>query len=156
MTTISVCLVGKDGILKEGVKSLLVKTGFYIAGDYDEITDMPKDGPGGAPARLIACIDEGAGDLPEKIRALKTLYAGSRVVVISSRTEMPVIMSAFAAGVDGYILKDTPGEEILKAFERVRDGAPYLSHELASEVAFMAARGRTTSRTSISTCRATS
>jgi two-component system invasion response regulator UvrY len=39
-------------------------------------------------------------------------------------------------------LKDTPGEEIVKAFERVRDGTPYLSHELASEVAFMEARGR--------------
>lgn len=36
-----------------------------------------------------------------------------------------------------------PGEEIVKAFEKVRDGAPYLSHELASEVAFMEARGRT-------------
>ncbi|MFO7476798.1 MAG: LuxR C-terminal-related transcriptional regulator [Methyloceanibacter sp.] len=39
-------------------------------------------------------------------------------------------------------MKDTPGEEIVKAFERVRDGTPYLSHELTSEVAFMEARGR--------------
>ena len=32
----------------------------------------------------------------------------------------------------------------MKAFEKVRDGAPYLSHELASAVAFMQARGKTT------------
>src|SRR5512134_2357890 len=37
-----------------------------------------------------------------------------------------------------------PSEEIMKAFEKLRDGAPYLSHELASAVAFMEARGKTT------------
>jgi DNA-binding CsgD family transcriptional regulator len=54
-----------------------------------------------------------------------------------------IVSRALKIGANGYILKDTPGEEIVKAFERVRDGTPYLSHELASEVAFMEARGRT-------------
>ena len=38
-------------------------------------------------------------------------------------------------------LKDTSSDELVKAFQRVRDGRPYLSHDLASEVAFMEARG---------------
>lgn len=32
---------------------------------------------------------------------------------------------------------------VLKAFQKVREGRPYLSHDLASEVAFMEARGTT-------------
>jgi two-component system invasion response regulator UvrY len=32
---------------------------------------------------------------------------------------------------------------VLKAFQRVRENRPYLSHDLASEVAFMEARGTT-------------
>jgi len=53
------------------------------------------------------------------------------------------VSRALKIGANGYILKDTSGEEIVKAFEHIRDGIPYLSHELASEVAFMEARGRT-------------
>ncbi len=41
------------------------------------------------------------------------------------------------------MLKDTSPEEVLKGFQRVGDGRPYLSHDLASEVAFMEARGTT-------------
>ena len=39
--------------------------------------------------------------------------------------------------------KDTSSDEVLKAFQRVRENRPYLSHDLASEVAFMEARGTT-------------
>jgi DNA-binding NarL/FixJ family response regulator len=33
------------------------------------------------------------------------------------------------------VLKDTSSDELMKAFEQVRGGTPYLSHELAIEVA---------------------
>ena len=56
----------------------------------------------------------------------------------------PVIVSrALEVGATGYVLKDTSSEEVLKAFQKVREGRPYLSHDLASEVAFMEARGTT-------------
>jgi len=41
------------------------------------------------------------------------------------------------------VLKDTSSDEVLKAFHRVRENRPYLSHDLASEVAFIEARGTT-------------
>ena len=45
----------------------------------------------------------------------------------------------------GYVLKDT-SSEVLKAFQKEREGRPYPSHDLASEVAFMEARGPMTVR----------
>ncbi len=42
-----------------------------------------------------------------------------------------------------YITSITPPEEVQKAFQKVRENRPYLSHDLASEVAFMEARGTT-------------
>lgn len=41
------------------------------------------------------------------------------------------------------MLKDTSSDEVLKAFHRVRENRPYLSHDLASEVAFIEARETT-------------
>ena len=53
------------------------------------------------------------------------------------------ISSLSHLGATGYVLKDTSSDEVLKAFQRVRENRPYLSHDLASEVAFMEARGTT-------------
>ena len=41
------------------------------------------------------------------------------------------------------MLKNTSSDEVLKAFQKVREGRPYISQDVASEVAFMEARGTT-------------
>jgi len=51
-----------------------------------------------------------------------------------------IIRRALEAGATGYLLKDAPSEEFLKAFNTVRSGRPYLSHEVASEIAFSETR----------------
>jgi DNA-binding NarL/FixJ family response regulator len=56
----------------------------------------------------------------------------------------PVIVSrALEVGATGYVLNDTSSDQVLKAFQKVCDGRPYLGRDLASEVAFMEARGTT-------------
>ena len=54
-----------------------------------------------------------------------------------------IVRRALEVGATGYLLKDTSSDEVLKAFEKVREGRSYLSHDLAIEVAFMEARGTT-------------
>jgi DNA-binding NarL/FixJ family response regulator len=46
---------------------------------------------------------------------------------------------ALEAGANGYVLKDAAPDELIKAFEKVRAGAPYLSNDMAVEVAWPAA-----------------
>ena len=74
------------------------------------------------------------------------------ILVFSMHNDPFIVSRALKIGANGYILKDTPSEEIIKAFEKVRDGTPYLSHELASEVAFMESRGRPPIRCAPSPC----
>ena len=65
------------------------------------------------------------------------------VLVFTMHSDPAIVRRALDVGATGYLLKDTPSEEVLKAFETVREGRPYLSHDLATEVAFMEARGTT-------------
>jgi DNA-binding NarL/FixJ family response regulator len=44
---------------------------------------------------------------------------------------------ALEAGANGYVLKDAPPDELIKAFETVRSGAPYLSGDMAMQVAMV-------------------
>jgi len=78
------------------------------------------------------------------IRRLRLHDTRTPILVFSMHNDPFIVSRALKIGANGYILKDTSGEEIVKAFEHIRNGIPYLSHELASEVAFMEARGRTT------------
>src|ERR1700730_9536190 len=47
------------------------------------------------------------------------------------------------AGATGYVLKDTSSDELMKAFDQVRSGAPYLSNDLAMQVALVRTGVRT-------------
>jgi DNA-binding NarL/FixJ family response regulator len=50
----------------------------------------------------------------------------------------PIIVArALEAGATGYVLKDTSSEELRKAFEQVRAGIPYLSNDIAMQVALV-------------------
>jgi len=44
---------------------------------------------------------------------------------------------ALEAGATGYLLKDRSSDELMKAFEQVRSGKPYLSEDLAMRVALL-------------------
>jgi DNA-binding NarL/FixJ family response regulator len=46
-----------------------------------------------------------------------------------------IVARALDAGATGYVLKDTSSDEFLKAFSQVRSGAPYLSGDIAMQVA---------------------
>ena len=54
-----------------------------------------------------------------------------------------IVRRALEAGATGYVLKDAAPEEFLKAFQTVRQGRPYLSHDVASEIAFNETRNVT-------------
>jgi two-component system invasion response regulator UvrY len=75
------------------------------------------------------------------IRRLRIHDESTPVLVLSMHSDRMIVSRALEVGANGYLLKDTSSEEFAKAFRRVRDGQPYLNHELASEIAFREARG---------------
>ena len=70
-------------------------------------------------------------DLPELrgvtgLRRLRTDYPSLRVVVVGESRERDIVLDALCAGVHGYILKDTPPEEMVRAFEMIIAGHVYV------------------------------
>jgi DNA-binding NarL/FixJ family response regulator len=75
------------------------------------------------------------------IRRLRTDNSRTPILVLSMYGDPVIVRRAMEAGATGYLLKDSPPENLLEAFETVRRGAPYLSHELAIQVALIGTRG---------------
>ena len=59
----------------------------------------------------------------------------TRILVFSMHSDPIIVVRALEAGATGYVLKDTSSEGFLEAFEEVRAGKPYLSKDLAMQVA---------------------
>ena len=77
------------------------------------------------------------------IRRLRLHDQRTPILVFTMHSDPVIVSRALEVGATGYVLKDTSSDEVVKAFQKVRENRPYLSHDLASEVAFMEARGTT-------------
>ncbi len=68
----------------------------------------------------------------------------TRMMVFRMHADPAVGARALAAGAVGYVLKDAPAGDLVRAYEQVRAGRPYLDGTLATEVALLQADPRRT------------
>ena len=59
----------------------------------------------------------------------------TRILVFSMHSDPAIVARTLEAGALGYVNKDTSSEELVRAFEQVMAGTPYLSGDLAMQVA---------------------
>jgi DNA-binding NarL/FixJ family response regulator len=89
----------------------------------------------------LAIQDGGLGGL-QLIRRIRTRDPRVRILVFSMHSDPILVARALEAGACGYVLKDTSSDDFLKAFRTVVAGGPYLSYELALQVALVRTEGR--------------
>jgi len=75
------------------------------------------------------------------IRRMRSHDQRSRILVFSMHSDPIIAARALEAGATGYVLKDS--DELMKAFDQVRTGTPYLSNDLAMQVALVRTGVRT-------------
>jgi two-component system, NarL family, invasion response regulator UvrY len=71
------------------------------------------------------------------IRRMHSHDPRTRILVFSMHSDPTIAARSLEAGATGYVLKDTSSYELMKAFEQVRAGTPYLSNDLAMQVALL-------------------
>jgi len=84
----------------------------------------------------LAIQGSGLGGLP-LIRRISAHNPRTRILVFSMHSDPIIVTRALEAGATGYVLKDSSSEDLLKAFNSVQAGSPYLSHDLALQVALV-------------------
>ena len=82
----------------------------------------------------LALQGSGLAGLP-LIQRIKAHDARTRILVLSMHSDPTIVKRALQAGATGYVIKDTAPEELVEALEKVRAGKPYLSSDLAVQVA---------------------
>ena len=72
----------------------------------------------------------------EATRRIRQVSAGTRVLVVTTFARPGYLRSALDAGASGFIVKDTPAEELAEAVRRVRSGLRVLDPVLAADSLF--------------------
>ena len=77
----------------------------------------------------------------ELLKELKQTRSKLPVLILSMHSEEQYARRAFQAGAAGYITKDSPGEELVKAVHKVMEGGRYVNSATAERLALDLEKG---------------
>ena len=129
------CLIVDDHpVVRQGIRSLLEKEL-----DDIEITDAPTAQAAvdrdGALSPDVAVVDpRGAGGEVDEIVGLLRKRLRCAIVVFTSNGGARLLAEALKAGVKGYVRKDSPPEDLIRAIRAARDGNFYVDPALSSTI----------------------
>ena len=136
MSVLRVMLVDDHPIVRAGMRSL-----FPAGGDVDVVGEAATGEEAITLARhlhpdVVLCdLRLGAGiDGVETTRQLRALNAPPAVVILTTFDRDAEILGSVEAGAAGYLLKDTPAEQITAAIRDAAAGRVVLSPELTARM----------------------
>lgn len=135
-------IVDDHGVLRDGVKRVFEKQpGTPTFGEASTVHEA---------LRLVreqdwdvVLLDISLGDRSglEVLKELKQIRPQLPVLILSMHSEGQFARRAFKAGAAGYVTKDSPRAELVKAINKVAEGGRYVSHALAEELVIDLERG---------------
>jgi DNA-binding NarL/FixJ family response regulator len=129
------CLIVDDHpVVRQGIRALLEKE---LSGVI--VTDAPTaqaavDGNSDAMPDVIVVDPRGAGGEVEEIVGLLRRRLRGAIVVFTSNGGARLLAEALKAGVKGYVRKDSPPEDLVRAIRAAQEGNFYVDPALSSTI----------------------
>jgi DNA-binding NarL/FixJ family response regulator len=140
-------VLGEDHrLLREGIKSLLQKSGFEVAGEAADGRSAVQLAKKLAPDVVILDISMPLLNGIEATKQICSAVPQAKVIVMSMHSASHFILAALHAGAVAYLLKGSAFEELLLALKSVLAGQVYLSPAIASVVVQASIRQSSTKR----------
>jgi DNA-binding NarL/FixJ family response regulator len=133
---ISVLLADDHGVLRDGVKRLLEASGDIrvtatAANGADAVARAAKVKPDVALVDISLPLISGI----EVTRSIAKSMPTTAVVILSMHSSVDLIHEALRAGARGYLIKDSAGDEVIKAVRTVAAGGRFFGDGVAGALA---------------------
>jgi DNA-binding NarL/FixJ family response regulator len=109
-------------------------TGFRLAGEWGDAESALRGLPPKKPDVVLMDINLPGISGVEAVKRLKAELPTTQFVMVTVYEDADHIYSALAAGATGYLLKQTPREELLAALEEVHRGGSPMTSNIARKV----------------------
>lgn len=128
MTTFPVCLIERNMIFSEGVKSLLAAAGFTVRETYPDAASALKNSKNHQGPRIILVgLDENKSGGAHIVKSIKSSFPNSPVALMTGQKNYHDLQSIIDAGADGYILRSTSSESLVNALNILARGERFFS-----------------------------
>jgi DNA-binding NarL/FixJ family response regulator len=133
---IGVLLVDDQPLARAGLRMILVpEEGFSIVGECADGSEVLEAVRQARPNLVVMDVRMKQVDGAEATRHLRaSLPDPPPVLILTTFREDEVLSAALRAGAAGFLLKDAPGEEILRAARVVASGDAYLDPAVTARV----------------------
>ena len=139
---VTIVLVDDHAVVRAGVKRLLEQEPLF------EVIGEAESGEKGyqlfgALEPDVMVIDlsmPGMGGL-EAIRRIMMRHEKAKILVLSMHEDLSFANQALKLGAKGYLIKNTLGDDLVKAIETISRGEVFLSDEIAKKIAVSSIQG---------------
>jgi DNA-binding NarL/FixJ family response regulator len=121
-----VLIADDHAIVAEGLRLLLK--------DHCELVGIVSDGPSLVDAAIqyqpdiiVADISMPGFDGLRAVRRMRDQGVTAKIIMLTMYADVEVAEEAIAAGANGYVVKHSAGEELLKAMNEVQEGSTYIT-----------------------------
>jgi two-component system, NarL family, invasion response regulator UvrY len=137
-----ILIVDDHEIVRDGIKNIFDEQPetvvFGQAGTAAEALTLARDEDWDV---VVLDLSLGARSGLEVLKELKQIRPRLPVLILSMHSEEQYARRAFKGGAGGYLTKDSPRAELLKAIKKVIKGERYVSPTLAEKLVFDIERG---------------
>jgi DNA-binding NarL/FixJ family response regulator len=135
MTPIRIVIADDHPIFRHGVRGLLAaEEEFEVVGEAANGRDAVSVVRRLTPELLLIDLQMPELDGVSAIREIRQVAPQTRILVLTTYDSDGDILRAVEAGASGYLLKDTPREELFKAIRATARGDSVLSPSVASKL----------------------
>ena len=119
---IKVVLADDHAVVAEGLAALLRDKFTLLRTVYD------------GRALVAAAAELNPDVVLDAIRQIKSARPATKIIILTMHAEPDLAADAFRAGASGYLLKTSPGEELVEAVRQVAQGRAYLTSLIAKDL----------------------
>jgi DNA-binding NarL/FixJ family response regulator len=127
-------IVDEHPVVRQGIRALLERElpGVEVS-DAASAVDAVQ---GGAPAPDVVVVDpsHAGGNVEAMVGELRESLASSAIVVFTGNGGPRLLADALKAGVKGYVRKDSPPEDLVRAIRAAQSGEFYVDPALSSTI----------------------
>jgi DNA-binding NarL/FixJ family response regulator len=138
VSELAIAVIEDQPRTRQGLVDLLSRErGFRVVAAWGSMEAALPELGRAAPQVLLADIELPGMSGIEGVRKVKEALPGCQVVMLTIYSDNDRVFDALCAGATGYVLKDTPPEQLVAAIREVERGGAPMTPEIARKVVTM-------------------